>query len=131
MQLKNKVVIVTGGGSGFGEGMARRFDEEGANVVIADIDKKNGERVAAEMSSPFFVETDVSSNESVAALVSKTVAEFGCLDVLINNAGMPQRRGPMTDVDEATFDRIFAVNVKSIFLTFEYWRSHLQQNHFL
>ncbi len=127
MQLQNKVVIVTGGGSGFGEGMARRFDEEGANVVIADIDKKNGERVAAEMSSPFFVETDVSSNESVAALVSKTVTEFGCLDVLINNAGMPQRRGPMTDVDEATFDRIFAVNVKSIFLTCKHAVPELQK----
>ncbi|MBL95368.1 MAG: 4-formylbenzenesulfonate dehydrogenase TsaC1/TsaC2 [Alphaproteobacteria bacterium MarineAlpha3_Bin5] len=127
MQLQNKVVIVTGGGSGFGEGMARRFDEEGATVVIADIDKKNGERVAAEMSSPFFVETDVSSNESVAALVSKTVAEFGCLDVLINNAGMPQRRGPMTDVDEATFDRIFAVNVKSIFLTCKHAVPELQK----
>lgn len=115
MRLKGKVTIVTGGGSGFGEGICRRFAEEGARVVVADIDLAAARRVALEMSG-LAVETDVTVSSSVGAMVAAAVDKFGGLDVLVNNAGMAQRPGPLTEVDEATFDRIYAVNVKSVYL---------------
>jgi len=115
MRLKDKVAIVTGGGSGFGEGICRRFAEEGANVVVADIDQVAAERVAA-ATGGLAVRADVTKTDDVRAMVDAAVKRFGGLDILVNNAGMAQRPGPLTEVDEATFDRIFAVNVKSIYL---------------
>lgn len=120
MRLKDKVAIVTGGGSGFGEGIARRFAAEGAKVLIADINDQNGQRVVKAIASSGgvagYVHADVSDSNEVGAMIGRAVSAYGGLDILINNAGMPQRNGPMLGVDEATFDRIFAVNVKSIYL---------------
>jgi len=120
MRLKDKVAIVTGGGSGFGEGIARRFASEGASVLVADINDRTGEHVAAAIAhaggSAEYIHADVTSGKEVAAMVARVGQRFGGLDIVVNNAGMPQRNGPMLGVDEATFDRIFAVNVKSIYL---------------
>jgi len=120
MRLKDKVAIVTGGGSGFGEGIARRFAAEGAKVVVADIDDAKGERVAEAIAAAGgaadYVHADVSRSKEVAAMVARARSRFAGVDIIVNNAGMPQRNGPMLGVDEATFDRIFAVNVKSIYL---------------
>ena len=120
MRLKDKVAIVTGAGSGFGEGIARRFAAEGAKVVLADINDQSGRRVTDEIAksgaAAHYVHADVSLSREVAAMVADTLKRFGGLDVIVNNAGMPQRNGPMLAVDEAIFDRIFAVNVKSIYL---------------
>ncbi len=120
MRLKDKIAIVTGAGSGFGEGIARRFAAEGAKVVLADINDEGGRRVsgaiAASGAAAHYVHADVSVAGEVAAMVAAAVERFGGLDIIVNNAGMPQRNGPMLGVDEATFDRIFAVNVKSIYL---------------
>ena len=115
MRFKDKVAIVTGGGSGFGEGIARRFAEEGARVVVGDIAEENGRRVADEIGGAF-VRADVSAAENVKALVETTADRFGRLDVVVNNAGFSHRNRPMLEVDEATFDRVYAVNVKSIYL---------------
>ena len=115
MRLNGKVAIVTGGGSGFGEGICRRFAEEGARVIVADIDQAAAERVAVAVQG-VAVRTDVTVNDDVGAMVAAAVTRFGGLDILVNNAGIPQRPGPLTEVDEATFDRIYAVNVKSIYL---------------
>jgi len=116
MRLEGKVAIVTGAGSGFGEGIARRFAEEGARVVIADIDEKNGQRVARERNSTF-VRTDVTRGADWARLVAETTAKFGRLDVVVNNAGWTHRRKPYLEVGEAEFDKVYAVNVKSVYLS--------------
>jgi 3-oxoacyl-[acyl-carrier protein] reductase len=117
VRLQNKVAIVTGAGSGFGEGIARRFAAEGARVVLADINEEAGSRVAAEIGDAArFVRADVSRDADVAALAQSAETAFGGIDILVNNAGYTHRNGPMLDVDEETFDRIYAVNVKSIYL---------------
>ncbi len=115
MRLENKTAIITGAGSGFGAGMARRFVREGAKVLVVDIDDANGKRVADEVGAPF-VHADVSVDQDVAGMVRSAVEAFGRVDILVNNAGTTTRNGPMLDATEADFDRVFAVNVKSIFL---------------
>jgi 3-oxoacyl-[acyl-carrier protein] reductase len=122
MRLAGKVAIVTGGGSGFGEGIARRFAEEGAKIVVNDIDDAGGKRVAAEIEkahgqgSAIYVRGDVARNDDVKALVDACVARFSHLDIMVNNAGISHRNMPMLEVPEAMVDKILAVNVKSIYL---------------
>jgi 3-oxoacyl-[acyl-carrier protein] reductase len=116
MRLKSKVAIVTGAGGGFGEGIARRFAVEGASVVVVDLRAEAAERVAAEIGpEAIAVTADVSLEADVAAVVSRTQAAFGVPNILVNNAGTTYRNQPLLDVSEAEFDRVFRVNVKSIF----------------
>lgn len=121
MRLSGKVAIVTGGGSGFGEGIAKRFAAEGASVVIGDLNLAAAEKVAGEINKAgqkaLPVAADVSQNGQMKTLVEKAVEAFGGLDIMVNNAGMPQRNASLLNTDEATFDKIFAVNVKSIYLS--------------
>ncbi len=117
MRLKDKVALVTGAASGFGEGIARRFAEEGASVLIADIAEDRGRKAAASIPRARFHAADVSRADDVRAMVQAALEAFGGLDILVNNAGATHRNQPLLDVDEATFDRIYAVNVKSIYLT--------------
>jgi 3-oxoacyl-[acyl-carrier protein] reductase len=117
MRLENKIALVTGAGSGFGEGIARTFAREGAKVVIADINEKAAQGVAAAIGkNAIAVRTDVSQRADVDAAVKATFDAFGGLDILVNNAGITYARAPLTEVTEEQFDRIFAVNVKSIYL---------------
>ena len=120
MRLADKVAIVTGGASGFGAGIARRFAAEGAAVVIGDIDRDGGEAVAADIAgaggTALYQQADMSVDREVAALVGRATGDLGRLDIMVNNAGISHRNQPMLEVDEATFDRVYAVNVKSIFL---------------
>jgi 3-oxoacyl-[acyl-carrier protein] reductase len=121
MRLRDKVAIVTGAASGFGEGIAKRYAQEGAYVVVNDINAAGGERVAREIATSggraLFCGGDVSSDGDVAALVRFAIDRCGDLDVVVNNAGTTHRNQPMLDVEEAEFDRIYRVNVKSLFLT--------------
>jgi 3-oxoacyl-[acyl-carrier protein] reductase len=112
MRLKNKVVIITGAGSGFGAGIARRFSEEGAAIVVADIDAASGERIAREVEGKF-VHADVTKGDDWAKLIRAA----GALDIVVNNAGWTHRNKPYLEVTEAEFDRVYAVNVKSIYLS--------------
>lgn len=115
-QLTNKVAIVTGAASGFGAEIARQYVAEGAKVAVADINEEGARAVAASLGgSAFAIRCDVTSRADVQRLVDTTVERFGTLDIVVNNAGTTHRNQPLLDVDEATFDRVFAVNVKSIF----------------
>ncbi|HSQ80327.1 MAG TPA: SDR family oxidoreductase [Casimicrobiaceae bacterium] len=115
-QLDGKIAIVTGAGGGFGEGIARLFADEGARVLLADIDPAGGRRVAADLGERArFARCDVADGAQVRAAVGACVDAFGAPDIVVNNAGTTHRNQPMLDVDEATFDRVYAVNVKSIF----------------
>jgi 3-oxoacyl-[acyl-carrier protein] reductase len=119
MRLRDKVAIVTGGGSGFGEGIATRFAAEGARVIVNDIDEANGERVVDAIrqggGDASFVRGDVGRGEDMERLLAATLERHGRLDVMVNNAGVSHRNKPLLEIDEADFDRVFATNVKSIF----------------
>lgn len=121
MRLHGKVAIVTGSGSGFGEGIARRFAQEGAEVVVNDVDEQSGRRVANEIEEAggraVFTLADVSDSDSMGRLVQSALDEYGRIDVMVNNAGITHRNSPMLDVSEEVFDKVYAVNVKSIFLS--------------
>jgi 3-oxoacyl-[acyl-carrier protein] reductase len=120
MKLQGRVAIVTGAGSGFGKGIAKLFAQEGASVIVADIRREGAERVVAEIvqsgGKAVLSVTDVTKNDQVAAMVKLAVESLGKLDILVNNAGTTHKSQPMLDVDEATFDLVYAVNVKSLYL---------------
>jgi 3-oxoacyl-[acyl-carrier protein] reductase len=113
MRLKGKIAIVTGAGSGFGEGIARRFAQEGAKVIVNDLNAQGGERVAREVGG-VFVQGDVTKAADWAKLVQAAGAD---LDIVVNNAGWTHRNKPYLEVSEAEFDKVYAVNVKSIYLS--------------
>jgi 3-oxoacyl-[acyl-carrier protein] reductase len=116
MRLTNKIAIVTGAASGFGAEIARQFVAEGAKVAVADINEAGAKDVAGALgANTIAVRCDVSQRVDIDALVQATVAAFGTIDIVVNNAGWTHKNGPLLDVDEATFDRVYAINVKSIF----------------
>jgi 3-oxoacyl-[acyl-carrier protein] reductase len=116
MRLNGKVALVTGAASGFGEGIARLFAQEGARVVVADLNAAGAARVAGEIgAAATSIGGDVSKGADVQAMVDAAVSAFGGLDIVVNNAGTTHRNRPMLEVDEATFDRVYAVNVKSLY----------------
>ena len=119
MRLKNKIAIVTGGGSGFGAGIVKKFIQEGAKVVVADINLENAEKVAMD-SGGFAVEVDVSNSLSFKNLVDKTLEKFGKIEIMVNNAGITHLPNSMENISEAEFDKIFAVNSKSVFFSAKY-----------
>ena len=121
MRVKDKVIIVTGSGGGIGEGIAKRLAQEGARVVVNDIQRPLGEKVVAEITAAggqaIFVPADVTKTAEVKALVEAAVDRWGRLDVMVNNAGWTHRNRPALEVSEEEFDRCFAVNMKSIYLS--------------
>jgi 3-oxoacyl-[acyl-carrier protein] reductase len=120
MRVKGKSIIVTGSGGGIGEGIAKRLAQEGAHVVVNDINREAGERVVAQIElaggEATFVAADVTKSADVKALVDAAVKQYGKLDVMVNNAGWTHRNRPALEVSELEFDRVYAVNVKSIYL---------------
>jgi 3-oxoacyl-[acyl-carrier protein] reductase len=115
MRLEGKVAIVTGGGSGFGEGIVTKFAAEGAKVIVADRDEANARRVADATGSAW-VRADVTKAADVKAMVDAAHERFGGLHILVNNAGMGHLPQPLEGLPEDEFDRIVAVNMKAIYL---------------
>ena len=115
MQLDDRVALVTGAASGFGEAIARRYAAEGASVVVADLNDQTGRKVAEEIGGAY-VHADVSDRDDVRAMIGTAVERYGRLDTMVNNAGVTHLNRPMLEVGEEEFDRIFAVNVKAIYL---------------
>ena len=115
-QLAGKVAIVTGGASGFGEAIVRLYIAEGAKVMLADLNAKRGKAIAKELGDKCaFAKCDVSQAADVRSMVKACVKVFGAPDIVVNNAGTTHLNRPMLEIDEATFDFVYAVNVKSIF----------------
>ncbi|WP_340159379.1 SDR family oxidoreductase [uncultured Hoeflea sp.] len=118
MRLEGKTALVTGGASGFGAGIVRKFLAEGARVAIADINADAARDLASELGEQAFaVAVDVSSNDSVAAMAKTVLERFGGLDILVNNAGITHLPAAMEEISEEEFDRVLGVNAKSVFLT--------------
>jgi 3-oxoacyl-[acyl-carrier protein] reductase len=115
MRLDGKCAIVTGAASGFGAGIARRFLAEGAKVMIADLNADGAQGVADEFGG-LAQQVDVASGLSVKAMCDAALEAFGQVDILVNNAGVTHLPAPMEQVSEDDFDRVFAVNCKSVYL---------------
>jgi 3-oxoacyl-[acyl-carrier protein] reductase len=114
-RLPGKVAVVTGAASGFGADIASRFAEEGARVVLTDLDRVSGERIAREIGADF-VAADVSSDADSGRMIATAIERFGRLDVLVNNAGRPQAPTSIVETTDEEFDRLMAVNARAIFL---------------
>jgi 3-oxoacyl-[acyl-carrier protein] reductase len=117
MRLDGKIAVVTGGGSGFGAGIAAKFVAEGARVIIADRDMAAGRRVAESLgANARFVAADVAKSADVTAMLDAAQDAFGGLHILVNNAGVAHVPQPLEDVSDDDFERIYAVNVRAIYL---------------
>ena len=120
MRVKGKSIIVTGSGSGIGEGIAKRLAAEGGRIIVNDINAEMGEKVVAAIANSggtaSFFAADVTQSSQVKALVDAAMAQYGRLDVMVNNAGWTHRNQPALDVSEDDFDKCYAINVKSIYL---------------
>lgn len=121
MRLQGKSIIVTGAGSGIGEGIAKRLADEGAAIVVNDLVPAGGQRVCDEINAAggraCFIAADVTRNDDMKRIVECAVQQFGRLDVMVNNAGWTHRNQSALTVSEEEFDRCYAVNVKSIYLS--------------
>ena len=116
MRLSGKVAVVTGGASGFGAAICRRFVREGARIVLVDC-RDAGAEVAREMgTAAAFCRADVARDADARAMIDIAIEQFGRLDILVNNAGAPQAPQSLVDTSEEDWDRLFAVNAKAIFL---------------
>jgi len=120
MRFQDKVAVVTGAASGFGEAIARRLAAEGARVVVADVNEERGREVAGALGDALFVRCDVSRAAEVKAMIDAAVARFGGLDVLVNNAGFSHRARPLWELPEEEYDRVFATNTKGVYLGAKY-----------
>jgi len=129
MRLSGKTAIVTGAASGFGAGIARKFVAEGARVMLADINGDGAAALAQELGGAAVAQVvDVADGASMAAMAKAAFAAFGRLDILVNNAGITHLPGALEDISEADFDRVLAVNAKSVYLAARHIVPHMKAN---
>ncbi|MCE8514626.1 SDR family oxidoreductase [Ruegeria pomeroyi] len=128
MRLDGKTAIVTGGAQGFGAGIVAKFVSEGARVMVADINMDTARETAAQMDGDAFAhQVDVSDGNSVDAMAAAALRRFGHVDILVNNAGVTHLPTALEDVSEADFDRVFRVNMKSVYLTARSLVPHMKE----
>ncbi|XRG80126.1 glucose 1-dehydrogenase [Rossellomorea sp. GAMAL-10_SWC] len=124
MRLKDKVAVITGGGSGIGRATAIRFAKEGAKIVIADINEVTGEETLGEIKEQnqeaIFVKTNVAESKSIQNLMKRAVEHFGRIDILFNNAGIGNSEVRSVDLAEDEWDQVIDINLKSVFLGIKY-----------
>jgi 3-oxoacyl-[acyl-carrier protein] reductase len=124
-RFDGRTVIVTGGASGFGEAIARTFAGAGANLVVADLDLAGAQQVAGSLPSAVAIQVDVADDAANRAMAEAAVEAYGRIDVVCANAGIPHRAAPMIEMSVEDFDRMFAVNVRSIFLAAKHCVPHM------
>ena len=127
MQLNGKTAIVTGGASGFGAGICKAFAAAGARVMVADINADGAAAVAGTLGG-IPCQVDVSDNTSVKQMADLVTTSFDRLDILVNNAGVTHLPAPMEDISEDDFDRVCAVNMKSVYYTARHLVPHFKEN---
>ncbi len=125
--FKDKCVIVTGGASGFGVAIAEKFADAGASVVVADINLEGAQQIADNLPDAIAVEIDVADEEQNQVLAEAAVKEYGKIDVFCANAGVPHRAGMMVNMATSDFDRMFAINTRSVFLAAKYSVPHMDE----
>ena len=123
MRLKEKISIITGAASGFGKGIAKKFSEEGSKLILVDINKDLLEKVSKDLNQDFFY-TDVANSSSMQELSKYVLKKYGTIDIMVNNAGITHLPKPLEQVSEKEFDKIFAVNSKSVFLCGKFFVPH-------
>ncbi|MEE9389452.1 MAG: SDR family oxidoreductase [Paracoccaceae bacterium] len=129
MRLAGKTAIVTGGASGFGAGIVRKFVAEGARVMVADINGDGAAALALELGEGVISQlVNVARSADVQAMAKRAIGHFGSLDILVNNAGISHQPMPMEDVTEDEFDRVLAVNAKSVYLSAKHIVPHMKAN---
>tara|TARA_B100002051_G_scaffold10026_1_gene8554 strand:+ start:51 stop:791 length:741 start_codon:yes stop_codon:yes gene_type:complete len=114
MRLKNKIAIITGAASGFGKGIAEKFSKEGAKLILVDINKDLLEKVSKDLNQDY-LHTDVASSSSMQQLANYVLKKYESIDIMVNNAGITHLPKPLEQVSEEEFDKVFAVNSKSVF----------------
>lgn len=137
MKLQDRVAIITGAGSGIGRAAAELFAKEGASVVVADINPMKGEETVKKIQNDggesIFIETDVTKSKTVESTVSKTVSQFGMVDILYNSAGVdifiinPRADGTVVGTREEDWDRLLGINLKGTFLVSKYTLPHMMK----
>ena len=129
MRLEGKTAIVTGGASGFGAGIVRKFITEGARVMIADINGEGAEALAGELGQQSVARrVDVAEGPSVAQMMQSAIKEFSRVDIVVNNAGVTHLPNALEDISEADFDRVLTINAKSVYLSARHIISHMKEN---
>ena len=120
MRLNNKIAIITGSASGFGKGIAKKFTEEGSNLILVDINSKLLKEVSQSLSQDYFV-ADVSKESNFNSLLKYVYKKYNSLDIFVNNAGITHKPKPMESVTEKEFDKVFNVNAKSVYFCAKYF----------
>lgn len=132
MKLKGKAALVTGGAKGIGEAIVRLFCQEGADVLIADMCRPEGEALARELNAAggraLFCQTDVTQPDSVRAAIHTAVERFGALDILVNNAGIVEQDTLLEDESEEEWNKVLSVNLYGAFLNCKYALPHLRRS---
>ena len=127
MRLKNKIAIITGSASGFGKGIAKKFSEEGAKLIMVDINSKLLKKVSNSLSQDYFV-ADVSKSSDFKSLKNFAYKKYGNIDIVVNNAGVTHKPKFMESVDEKDFNRVFNVNAKSVYYCAKYFIPRMKKN---